>query len=114
MMLLIVQRGRMESATQKVCMEPAECVGPMLEDALNTLALAIESLADAITREKRTPAPITIVKHDQARTARCMDAAGVPTTFKRQCSICGESGRNARSHKDEMRDGTHHWVEVKQ
>lgn len=42
----------MESATQKVCTELAECVGPMLEDALTTLALAIESLADAITREK--------------------------------------------------------------
>ena len=89
----------------------------MLEDALNTLALAIESLADAITREKRTPAPITIVKaqsHDQKFATVCMDEAGVPTTFKRRGSICNEIGRNARTHQDEMRDGTHHWVEVKQ
>jgi len=90
-----------------------------LEDSINTLALAIESLADAITRDKRTPAPITIVKapqdHDLERKteAVCMDEAGVPTTFKRRCSICNEIGRNARSHQDEMRDGTHHWVEVK-
>lgn len=89
----------------------------MLEDALNTLALAIESLADAITREKRITAPITIVKaqsHDQKIESICMDEAGVPTTFKRRCSICNEIGRNARTHQDEMRDGTHHWVEVKQ
>lgn len=87
-----------------------------LEDSINTLALAIESLADAITRDKRTPAPITIIKAPKApghTEAVCMDEAGVPTTFKRRCSICGENGRNARTHQDELRDGTHHWVEVK-
>jgi hypothetical protein len=85
-----------------------------LEDSINTLALAIESLADAISRDKRQPAPITIVKAPASNTIEpmCMDAAGVPTTFKRRCSICGENGRNARTHQDEMRDGTHHWVEV--
>ena len=100
----------------------------MLEDAINTLAMAVESLADAITRDKRTPAPITIVKAQQCcegggcetcnwhnnTKAVCMDEAGVPTTFKRRCSICNEIGRNARTHQDEIRNGTHHWVEVKQ
>ena len=45
---------------------------------------------------------------------QCMDEAGVPTTFTRKCSICGEEGRNSRTHKDEpiMVDGrlTYHWI----
>ena len=40
----------------------------------------------------------------------CMDEAGAPTKFKNKCSICGETGRNSRSHRDTMRDGTYHWV----
>tara|TARA_B100001287_G_scaffold276629_1_gene288317 strand:- start:7995 stop:8339 length:345 start_codon:yes stop_codon:yes gene_type:complete len=40
----------------------------------------------------------------------CMDEAGMPTKFKNRCSICGEIGRNARSHRDTMRNGTYHWV----
>lgn len=40
----------------------------------------------------------------------CMDEAGAPTKFKNRCSICGETGRNSRSHRDTMRDGTYHWV----
>lgn len=93
-----------------------------LEDSINTLALAIEGLADAITREKRVPAAVTIVKADPPADppipsgqteAVCMDTAGVPTTFKRRCGICGELGRYRSSHQDEMRNGTYHWVEVK-
>ena len=93
-----------------------------LEDSINTLALAIEQLADAITREKREPAAITIVKADPPADppnplgqteAVCMDTAGVPTTFKRRCGICGELGRYRSSHQEEMRNGTYHWVEVK-
>lgn len=40
----------------------------------------------------------------------CMDEAGAPTKFKNRCSICGETGRNSRSHRNTMRDGTYHWV----
>jgi len=36
----------------------------MMENAILTLAQAIETLAEAITREKRIPASITIEKHD--------------------------------------------------
>ena len=40
----------------------------------------------------------------------CMDEAGAPTKFKNRCSICNEVGRNSRSHRNTMRDGTYHWV----
>lgn len=51
-------------------------------------------------------------KREKELVPTCMDAAGVPTRFIRKCSKCGETGRNARTHKEEMRDGTYHWVEV--
>jgi len=84
-----------------------------IEDSINTLALAIESLADAIGRAKRSPASIVIEKAPKTTEPRCMDAAGLPTSFKRRCGICGELGRYRSSHRDEMKDGTFHWVEVK-
>jgi len=89
--------------------------GMSLEDSINTLALAIEGLADAIGREKRTVPDITIVKApaSKEKTTQCMDEAGLPTTFKRRCGICGELGRYRSSHREEMRNGTYHWVEVK-
>jgi len=44
----------------------------------------------------------------------CMDEAGVPTTFERKCGICGEEGRNSRTHKEEPIEVngrlTHHWI----
>ena len=40
----------------------------------------------------------------------CMDEAGKPTKFKNRCSICNEVGRNSRSHRQTMRNGTYHWV----
>jgi len=36
----------------------------MMENAILSLAQAIEALAEAITRDKRVPASITIEKHD--------------------------------------------------
>jgi len=76
-----------------------------LEDAILELAAAIRALAGS--------EPASPDRAQNLTVARCMDAVGVPTTFKRMCSICGEAGRYATTHKDEMRDGTHHWVEVK-
>ena len=83
-----------------------------IEDSMNTLALAIEGLADAIGRSKRTPPKITIEKAPKTIKPVCMDAAGMPTSFKRRCGVCGELGRYRSSHRDEMKDGTYHWVEV--
>ena len=44
----------------------------------------------------------------------CMDEAGVPTTFTRMCSICGEEGRNSRTHKEDPIEVngrlTYHWI----
>ena len=80
-----------------------------LEDAILELAAAIRILAGSSRLEfAQVPAEV-----EPAIVSRCMDAAGIATTFKRHCSICGEAGRYASTHKDEMRDGTHHWVEVK-
>jgi len=42
----------------------------------------------------------------------CMDENGNPTLFRNRCGICGELGRNSRSHQEEVKDGTHHWVVV--
>ena len=92
-----------------------------IENSINTLALAIESLADAITRDKRTPAPITIVKHTEPAEIKkpvvhemaviLMDDAGVPSKFKSRCSRCGELGRNVRTCKPTTIDGSYHWME---
>jgi len=86
-----------------------------IEGAILALADAINRLADTqVDDQKCSAAPAQILPERLEHTvARCMDAAGVHTTFKRRCSICGEAGRYASTHKDEMRDGTHHWVEVK-
>ena len=82
-----------------------------LEDAILELAAAIQMLANS---NAAAPAAQLLPVDEVVDTvAICMDAAGVHTTFKRRCSICGEAGRYASTHKDEMRDGTHHWVEVK-
>jgi hypothetical protein len=100
-----------------------------LEDSINTLALAIEQLADAITRDKREPAKITIVKGGGSEPAAVlpvianerlkeevfamlMDDAGVPSKFKSRCGICGELGRNARTCKPTAINGSYHWIEV--
>lgn len=77
-----------------------------LEDAILELAEAIRLLAGHRLESAQ-------IDDESVTVARCMDAVGVPTTFKRRCSICGEIGRYASTHKEEMRDGTHHWVEVK-
>ena len=76
-----------------------------LEDSINTLALAIEQLADAITREKREPAAITIVKanppadppadppNPSGQTeALCMDTAGVPLSSVVAASVANWAG----------------------
>jgi len=47
----------------------------MMEDAILTLAQAIEALAEAITRDKRIPAPIIIEKHDAGFTGNRGDLA---------------------------------------
>ena len=86
-----------------------------LEDAILELAAAIQMLANSNAAAPVAQLVPPVVDDDPSSptVARCMDAAGVPTTFKRRCSICGEAGRYASTNKDEMRDGTHHWVEVK-
>ena len=87
-----------------------------LESAIMELAQAIRSLANtANSNEVREAVEVLqnpAVAQDLLRPV-CMDAAGVPTSFKRRCGICGELGRYRASHKDEMRDGTYHWIEVK-
>jgi hypothetical protein len=83
-----------------------------LEDAILELAAAIQMLAESNT-QRDFSAQLLPVDEVVDTVAICMDAAGIATTFKRRCSICGEAGRYASTHKDEMRDGTHHWVEVK-
>ena len=86
-----------------------------LEDSINTLALAIESLADALQKSPAQIEPrMEIPSPKKGTKPQCMDAAGLPTSFKRRCGICGELGRYRSSHRDEMRDGTYHWVEVSQ
>lgn len=82
-----------------------------LENAILELAAAIQMLA--VSNQTTSGAHLMPEIEDIETVARCMDAAGIATTFKRNCSICGEAGRYASTHKDEMRDGTHHWVEVK-
>ncbi len=42
-----------------------------------------------------------------------MDDVGIKSKFQYRCSRCGELGRNSATCQDEMRDGTHHWIEVK-
>jgi len=90
-----------------------------IEHAIFALAAAINRLADAAPVVPETPAytmasdRIKAEMHKAQFEPVCMDEAGVPTRFKLRCSICNELGRNARSHKDEMRDGTHHWVDKK-
>lgn len=105
---------------------------------IKTLAQTIQRLADcqlaAIERQDHVaanaapspaleapPTPEYTMASDRIKAellqaqfeAKCMDEAGLPSKFKLRCSICGELGRNARTHQDEMRDGTYHWVEVK-
>lgn len=82
-----------------------------LEDAILELAAAIRCLA--ASKQTASDAQLAPVLGDGEIVARCMDAVGIATTFKRHCSICGEPGRYASTHQDEIRDGTHHWVEVK-
>lgn len=38
-----------------------------------------------------------------------LDDQGVPSKFINRCSICGELGRNARTHQDTMVNGSYHW-----
>jgi len=64
---------------------------------------AINKIADIMNEEH--PELLT-----EQLTEVDMDTAGIPTKFKNRCSICGEPGRNSRSHREEMRDGTYHWV----
>lgn len=95
-----------------------------IESALHAIAEAIHALAKAHTTHtdparptvaQIDAAPPQIVRKVKAAVGTvCMDEAGVPTTFKRRCGICGELGRYRSSHRDEMRNGTFHWVEVKE
>lgn len=96
-----------------------------IENALTHIGNAIYSLAKAV--ENRDTALITREPGHEVKLASlkeveiqeiivkemCMDSAGISTQFRYSCSICGEVGRNARTCQEEMRDGTHHWVEVK-
>ena len=38
-----------------------------------------------------------------------LDDQGVPSKFINRCSICGELGRNARTHQDTLVNGSYHW-----
>lgn len=38
-----------------------------------------------------------------------LDDQGVPSKFINRCSICGELGRNARTHQETMVNGSYHW-----
>ena len=75
-----------------------------------SLESAIYALADAIGRLTGDVPDLGITQREKQTEPVCMDAAGLPTKFERRCSICGELGRYARSHRDEQRDGTFHWV----
>jgi len=65
--------------------------------------------------EKTAPEPSESVVSSSKGQTTCsnMDDAGRSTKFINRCSRCGELGRNLRTCKDEMREGTYHWVEVK-
>ncbi|MCH1585267.1 MAG: hypothetical protein L7S62_08930 [Flavobacteriales bacterium] len=92
-------------------------------EAIKALADAIQRLADVELAQIQSGDLQKAEAAEQAKLlmmdtkanfeAQCMDEAGLPSKFKLRCSICGELGRNTRTHQDEMRDGTHHWVEVK-
>lgn len=82
-----------------------------------------DSFYDQI-RDVRTLDAITEITKDNLEWASrlvvdekepvCMDEAGVPTTFTRKCGICGEEGRNSRTHKEDPIEVngrlTHHWI----
>ena len=38
-----------------------------------------------------------------------LDDLGVPSKFINRCSICGELGRNARTHQETLVNGSYHW-----
>ena len=70
--------------------------------------VGLDEFGKILSEEPKPQQEKIITKTEMVPT--CMDAAGVPTRFIRKCSICGETGRNARTHQEEMRDGTYHWV----
>ena len=91
--------------------------------------VVVSVAAESITKEKREPATITIVKGGGSKPApsstdnandrlkeevfaMLMDDAGIPSKFKSRCGICGELGRNARTCKPTAVDGSYHWIEV--
>ena len=76
---------------------------------------AIRKITDRIGQWQKTQIPSSMhIREFEEIEPQCMDEAGVPTTFTRKCGICGEEGRNARTHKEEpiMVDGrmTYHWI----
>lgn len=85
---------------------------PWLEEKQNTdtvlddMLIHIESDQEYMER--------VVNKMDEEKEPVCMDEAGIPTTFTRKCNLCGEEGRNSRTHKEEpiSVDGrmTHHWI----
>jgi len=83
-----------------------------MERSIERLAQAIERLAASLSKNNDLGAvEVESIDHKTTKP-QCMDAAGKPTSFKRRCGICGELGRYRSSHRDEMKDGTYHWVEV--
>lgn len=70
--------------------------------------VGLDEFGKILSEEPKPQKEKMITKKEMVPT--CMDAAGVPTRFIRKCSICGETGRNARTHQEEMRDGTYHWI----
>lgn len=88
-----------------------------LEAAIRELAEAIRMLATphtTPTASETTEKPIKPIEQGIVEDIHVMlmDDAGVPSKFKSRCGICGELGRNSRTCKPTMIDGSHHWIEV--
>lgn len=80
-----------------------------LESILRTITYALHEYFE--NQVKTTPQS----EHTASVSVKekSMDEIGIKSKFQYRCRKCGELGRNAATCQDEMRDGTHHWVEVK-
>lgn len=65
----------------------------------------LESILGLTLLDVDEPAPSL----DEIVQEQNMDDQGAPSKFINRCSICGELGRNARTHQETMVNGSYHW-----
>jgi len=80
-----------------------------LESILRTITYALHEYFENESKTKPESKHTGLVSVEE----KSMDEIGIKSKFQYRCRKCGELGRNAATCQDEMRDGTHHWVEVK-